>query len=1160
MNGAVDMGTADIPNINEGWGRINVTQVISPSADVRYYDQTHLFTETGQQWPLVVGIMDPTKPAKITLTWSDAPGAVGANPALVNNLDLQVTNNGNTYLGNVFTSGWSATGGTADTRHNTENVYIQNPTGDMTIVVAATNIAGDGVPYNGDATDQDFALVCYNCALEPDFSLLATPASYETCTLTTTSVEYNITVGSIMSFTDQVDLSVLGNPAGTVDTLSDDPVTPPGSSALTIVIVGPVVAGSYDIDIIGTATTRTHTTTVGLDLYTATPTTVTLTSPADGATDIGLAPTLTWTADANATSYDVEVATDMAFSNIVFTDTVAVTSANLTGLSAGTTYYWRVTPNNACGAGATSAVFSFTTAVLYCGSVGSLPDDPDQTFTLNIADAGEITDLDVSILADHTYVGDTIFTLVHQDTGTSVTMIDRPGRTTTGFGCANNNIDVLLSDEGGDGPVENQCAADPALFGSPTPNNPLSAFDGEDLSGTWLLQYTDAAGGDTGTLTEWCLVPTYVASASDVTLSAATTAQNADAGTTITYTIDVENTGSVSDTYDLTVNSSEGWTVTVNPTSVQLGIGESDSAVVSVEVPANAAGGTVDTTTATATSQSDPLVNDTLDLLTTVNNPALEVDPTSLDVTLTLGDVETYSIDLNNVGGSFATYEISEVDGGGPALLRVITQLSQTATQARSATAGQMGFSAPVYVPRNPQAVIFTEDFEGGTVPPVGWTEQIANAGFNWKTHTFAPHAGTFAADVEYDPALVPQDEWLISSEYVLDSGTLSFWSSGSLFWCRDDNDNCDLEVWLVVGPTAGDANDIYVGTADGDWPASFTWVQSTFDLTSLLPNEPVRIGFRYVGVDGAQVSLDDILLDGEIGSLFDIPWLSESPITGTVPVNGSSSVDLIFDTTVLTQTGVYTGLLEIASDDPASPILFPVTLTVSTAGVDVGPNAALSGGPAEIITYTVAITNTGVSTDTYNLSLAGSTWITELSVTDITLMAGEMGSFDVTVEVPAGAWAGDWDAVTVMATSQADNGISDWAELTTTAEAVYGFDWSADMTGGEGAAGETVTYTISLTNTGNTTDTFNIALAGHSWATTASDSILMLAPGESADFTVSVTIDAGAVHPATDIVTVTATSAGDGNVTDNVALTTAVEEVIVPATPVIYLPMIMRP
>jgi hypothetical protein len=44
-------------------------------------------------------------------------------------------------------------------------------TGDVTITVTAANIAGDGVPNTGDATDQDFALVCSNCVLAPTFTL-----------------------------------------------------------------------------------------------------------------------------------------------------------------------------------------------------------------------------------------------------------------------------------------------------------------------------------------------------------------------------------------------------------------------------------------------------------------------------------------------------------------------------------------------------------------------------------------------------------------------------------------------------------------------------------------------------------------------------------------------------------------------------------------------------------------------------------------------------------------------------------------------------------------------------------------------------------------------------------------------------------------------------
>jgi hypothetical protein len=54
-----------------------------------------------------------------------------------------VVNGANSYRGNVFSGGWSATGGAADTRNNLENVYIQNPSGSASITIDAVNIAGD---------------------------------------------------------------------------------------------------------------------------------------------------------------------------------------------------------------------------------------------------------------------------------------------------------------------------------------------------------------------------------------------------------------------------------------------------------------------------------------------------------------------------------------------------------------------------------------------------------------------------------------------------------------------------------------------------------------------------------------------------------------------------------------------------------------------------------------------------------------------------------------------------------------------------------------------------------------------------------------------------------------------------------------------------------
>ncbi len=129
INGAVDIGGAPaIPNFDEGWGRINLSNVIDNGRAMVYHDQEHLFTASGQTWTLSGGVADPAQPLKVTLVWSDAPGAIGANPALVNDLDLEVTVGGSTYLGNVFAGGWSATGGTGrPAQQHGKRLYSKTP-------------------------------------------------------------------------------------------------------------------------------------------------------------------------------------------------------------------------------------------------------------------------------------------------------------------------------------------------------------------------------------------------------------------------------------------------------------------------------------------------------------------------------------------------------------------------------------------------------------------------------------------------------------------------------------------------------------------------------------------------------------------------------------------------------------------------------------------------------------------------------------------------------------------------------------------------------------------------------------------------------------------------------------------------------------------------
>ncbi|MBZ4420854.1 endopeptidase [Myxococcus sp. RHSTA-1-4] len=93
----------------------------------------------------------------------------------------------------------------------------------------------------------------------------------------------------------------------------------------------------------------------------------TLSAPADGATGVALAPALDWADVAGSTSYEVQVATDSAFTNVVRSGTtVGSTWTVPSALTANTQYFWRVRAVNNCANGTYSAAFRFTTTDQTC--------------------------------------------------------------------------------------------------------------------------------------------------------------------------------------------------------------------------------------------------------------------------------------------------------------------------------------------------------------------------------------------------------------------------------------------------------------------------------------------------------------------------------------------------------------------------------------------------------------------------------------------------------------------------------------------------------------------------------------------------------------------------------------------------------------------------
>src|SRR5262249_1820300 len=98
---------------NQGMGEMNLgTAFDGVTRYLRDQLTNDMFTASGQTRIYVLQIVDPSKPLRVTIAWTDAPGSTSGN-AYKNNLDLAVSLGGSSYKGNVFSGPNSVPGGSA---------------------------------------------------------------------------------------------------------------------------------------------------------------------------------------------------------------------------------------------------------------------------------------------------------------------------------------------------------------------------------------------------------------------------------------------------------------------------------------------------------------------------------------------------------------------------------------------------------------------------------------------------------------------------------------------------------------------------------------------------------------------------------------------------------------------------------------------------------------------------------------------------------------------------------------------------------------------------------------------------------------------------------------------------------------------------------------
>ncbi|MEJ1223148.1 reprolysin-like metallopeptidase [Sediminicola sp. 1XM1-17] len=405
---------------------------------------------------------------------------------------------------------------TAPVNASTVDIFLSTDGGQTFPMVLANDVPNDGLhpvllPGNATPTARimvkahDNIFFAVNAA---NFSIQAAPIvmefgtlNYETCQPNDWFIPF--TYRTYLGFNEEVTFSASGVPGvlstnftPATATADNTPVT------LTFGNSGSLPEGSYPIDIVATASGGTSSQVqILLKVYDASFPDVPLISPTDGVIGVGLAPTLTWQNGDAYTSYDVEVATDASFVDLVDTKTVIFNSYIPSGLQQDTTYYWRVKPRNSCGEGTFGPAFSFTTKQINCKSfvANGLPaaitsvGTPVVTSKISFIEDLPIADINVNLDISHTYLEDLVITLI-SPAGTKVVL--------TSSSCGSlRNINATFDDDAS--PFS--CMNNPAISGVVKPLGSLAAFNGESLFGEWTLEIRDNAPSDGGSLNAFSL-------------------------------------------------------------------------------------------------------------------------------------------------------------------------------------------------------------------------------------------------------------------------------------------------------------------------------------------------------------------------------------------------------------------------------------------------------------------------------------------------------------------------------------------------------------------------------------------------------------------------------------------------------------------------------
>jgi uncharacterized repeat protein (TIGR01451 family) len=652
-----------------------------------------------------------------------------------------------------------------------------------------------------------------------------------------------------------------------------------------------------------------------------------------------------------------------------------------------------------------------------------------------------------------------------------------------------------------------------------------------------------------------------VTSVRGVNVSISPPTQSGANGATLTYTVIVTNTGNISDTYSLTASDNSGWSPNVSPTPITVPPFNSGTTTLSVTVPSNAVGGTIDNVTVTATDNGVSSSSSCTAQATIVRGVQVMINPSSQENMN--GGMLAYIVTVKNTGNVQENFQLTKGDNTGWALALDNAWLLVPRGENRTT-------KLTVTIPVN------TMDYTCDNI----WVKATSkdNAAVFDNKSCLAHVRAVRNVDVSVSPSYQsgPPESTLNYVVTVRNSGSVSdtYALTGS------DNENWGPTITpssLTIAPGASDNATLSVVIPKKTWAYKKANVVATAKSTENAQVSASGIGVANTDVvRGVDVSISPgenealpgenttyvvtITNTGNVEDTYDITvsnnagWNVLFSLTQVhLSPYGSAVVSLLIVTVSENAVPGTTSSTTVTAISETDPMVMDNDSCVARAEIVRGVNVSFTKNFQEnenggTLTYTVMIANTGNVPDNYALENTDKLgW--GLSLSTSLLQNIENGTSKIvmlTVAIPNNAWGRTLDNITVTATCQENENVSNSGTCLASVKVLPGVDVRIEPGWQENFFGDDLTYTVTVINTGNVPDNYTLTPQDIArWGLTLSDNLVNdnvienLKPGENRTITLTVTIlDYADFCKLDDTITVTATSMENTNISDNSSCT----------------------